>query len=108
MGAGSLAMNWDNLDTKDKGGGVGGVAGGLGGALAGASAGAIAGSVVPVVGTVIGGVVGGLAGGWFGHDAGRALGETAAPYISRWTSNLNQANLPKKMESIYTLSLIHI
>lgn len=105
MGAGSLAMNWDNLDTKDKGGGVGGVAGGLGGALAGASAGAIAGSVVPVVGTVIGGVVGGLAGGWFGHDAGQALGETAAPYISRWTSNLNQANLPKKMESIYTKGL---
>lgn len=105
LGAGSLAMNWDNLDTKDKGGGVGGVAGGLGGALAGASAGAIAGSVVPVVGTVIGGVVGGLAGGWFGHDAGQALGETAAPYISRWTSNLNQANLPKKMESIYTKGL---
>lgn len=105
LGAGSLAMNWDNLDTKDKGGGVGGVAGGLGGALAGASAGAMAGSVVPVVGTVIGGVVGGLAGGWFGHDAGQALGETAAPYISRWTSNLNQANLPKKMESIYTKGL---
>lgn len=105
LGAGSLAMNWDNLDTKDKGGGVGGVAGGLGGALAGASAGAMAGSVVPVVGTVIGGVVGGLAGGWFGHDAGQALGETAAPYISRWTSNLNQANLPKKMEAIYTKGL---
>mgnify|MGYP001940721185 CR=1 FL=1 len=105
MGAGSLAMNWDNLDTKDKGGGVGGVAGGLSGALAGASAGAMAGSVVPVAGTVIGGVVGGLAGGWFGHDAGQALGETAAPYISRWTSDLNQANLPKKMESIYTKGL---
>ena len=105
IGAGSLAMNWDNLDTKGKAGGVGNLAGGIGGGWAGAAAGAAVGSVVPVIGTAVGAAVGGIAGAWFGSDAGQALGEASAPYINRWTGNLNRADLPNKMLDSFTKGL---
>ena len=105
IGAGSLAMNWDNLDTKGKAGGVGNLAGSIGGGWAGAAAGAAVGSVVPVIGTAVGAAVGGIAGAWFGSDAGQALGEASAPYINRWTGNLDRADLPNKMLDNFTKGL---
>ncbi|MGO3664828.1 VgrG-related protein [Psychrobacter sp. AOP31-E1-50] len=97
IGAGSLAMDWDGLNHKEKSAGVGGVAGGAGGALAGAAAGATIGSVVPVIGTAIGGIIGGGVGYWLGSGAGEALGAAASPYIEDWTNSITAYNLPKKM-----------
>ncbi len=95
--AGSLAMNWGNLDHEGKSAGVGGLAGAGAGALAGGAAGAAIGSVIPIVGTAIGGVVGTLAGAWIGSNAGEELGKVASPYIQDWTQAITAYNLPKKM-----------
>ncbi|WP_440464361.1 hypothetical protein [Psychrobacter sp. ASPA161_6] len=97
IGAGSLAMDWDNLDHKGKSEGIGGLAGGGAGMLAGASAGAAIGSVVPVIGTAIGGLIGGGIGYWIGSEGGEALGAAASPYIEDWTNSITAYNLPKKM-----------
>lgn len=96
-GAGSLAMDWDNLDHKGKSEGVGSLAGGGAGMMAGASAGAAIGSVVPVIGTAIGGLIGGGIGYWVGSEGGEALGAAASPYIEDWTKAITAYNLPKKM-----------
>ncbi|WP_225739046.1 phage tail tip lysozyme [Psychrobacter sp. FME13] len=101
IGAGSLAMDWDGLNHKEKSAGVGGVAGGAGGALAGAAAGATIGSVVPVIGTAIGGIIGGGVGYWLGSGAGEALGAAASPYIEDWTNSITAYNLPKKMSDTW-------
>lgn len=94
IGAGSLAMNWDNLDHKGKSAGVGGLAGGVGGAATGAMVGT---AIFPGVGTVVGGVLG----GWLGKEGGEALGKTASPYIKSWTGSLQQYNLGEKIKTLF-------
>lgn len=94
IGAGSLAMNWNNLDHKGKSAGVGGLAGGIGGAATGAMIGT---AIFPGVGTVIGGVLG----GWLGKEGGEELGKTVSPYIKSWTGSLQQYNLGEKIKTLF-------
>lgn len=98
IGAGSLAMDWDNLDHKGKSAGVGGLAGSVGGAATGAMVGTM---IFPGVGTVVGGVLG----GWLGKEGGEALGKTASPYIQSWTQGLTAANIPKKFSDTFSNGL---
>ena len=104
-GAGSLAMDWGNLDHQGKSEGVGGIGGALAGGASGAMAGAAVGSIVPVIGTAVGGIVGGLAGAWLGSEAGQALGRVSSPYIQNWTKSLKDYNLPSKMSKAWDSGL---
>lgn len=96
-GAGSLTMDWDNLDHKGKSEGVGSLAGAGVGGLAGMKLGAMVGAIGGPVGMAIGGAVGGIAGAWLGSKGGEALGAAASPYIEDWTKAITAYNLPKKM-----------
>ena len=96
-GAGSLAMDWGNLNHEEKSEGVGGLAGAAAGGLAGMKLGALAGAIGGPIGAGIGGVIGGIAGTWIGSEGGEALGGAASPYIQRWTNSITAYNLPKKM-----------
>jgi len=88
-GAGSLAMDWGGLSKQEKTEQVGSVAGG--------GAGAVIGGVVGSLGGPIGTIAGATIGGWIGSKGGEVLATTVSPYISRWTTNLNRADLPKAM-----------
>lgn len=98
FGAGSLALNWNNLDHEGKSAGVGELAGGLGGAFAG---GAIGTAIFPGVGTAVGAVLG----GWLGSRGGEALGKTASPYIQSWVNSLKSYNLADKMKEVWKIGL---
>lgn len=104
-GAGSLAMDWDNLDHQGKSEGVGGLAGAGVGGLAGMKLGAMAGAIGGPVGMAIGGAVGGIAGAWLGSEGGEALGAAASPYIEDWTDSLQRYNLAEKMDSFWKDSM---
>lgn len=101
IGAGSLAMDWGNLDHQGKSEGVGSLAGAGAGGLAGMKLGAMAGAFAGPIGVGIGGAIGGLAGAWLGSDAGQALGKAASPHIQSWTDALIRYNLPDKMSTTW-------
>lgn len=92
-GLGALAMNWKDLDHKEKSASVGSAAGGTAGAVIGGTLG----SVVPVVGTAVGAVVG----GYLGSKGGEIIGETVSPHVQSWTANLSRYNLAGKMDDFW-------
>lgn len=96
-GAGGLAMNWGELSKEEKTERVGATAGGSVGAIAGGVIGSLAGPI----GTVAGATVG----GWIGANGGEVLARSVTPHVSRWTDNLNRADLPKKMLNSFTSGL---
>lgn len=100
-GAGSLAVDWDNLDHQGKSEGVGGLAGAAAGGLAGMKLGAMAGAIGGPIGIAIGGTVGGIAGAWLGNEGGEALGAAASPYIEDWTESLKRYKLAEKMDAFW-------
>ena len=100
-GAGSLAMDWGNLNHEEKSEGVGGLAGAAAGGLAGMKLGAMAGAIGGPIGIAIGGTVGAVAGAWLGSEGGEALGGAASPYIQDWTQSITAYNLPKKMSDTW-------
>ena len=95
IGAGSLAMDWGNLDHAGKSEGVGSLVGGASGAILGAMIGT---AIFPGVGTVVGGLIG----GWLGSEGGGVIGRVASPYIKSWSQSLAQANIPKKLADIFS------
>lgn len=104
-GAGSLAMDWGNLDHEGKSEGVGGLAGAAAGGLAGMKLGAMAGAIGGPIGAAIGGTVGAVAGSWLGSEGGEALGSAASPYVQDWTNSLIAYDLPKKMDNTWNAGI---
>lgn len=98
FGVSNLAYGWDNKSHEEKSSGIGAVGGGVAGAMAGASIGSV---ILPGVGTVVGGLIG----GWLGSEGGKALGETASPYLERWTNGLTNYNLADKMQKAFIFGL---
>ena len=92
-GISALAMDWKDLNHKEKSASVGGAAGGTAGAVIGGTLG----SVVPVVGTAVGAVVG----GYLGSKGGEIIGETVSPHVQSWTASLSRYNLAGKMDEFW-------
>lgn len=92
-GISALAMDWKDLNHKEKSASVGSAAGGTAGAVVGGTIG----SVVPVVGTAVGAVVG----GYLGSKGGEIIGNTVSPHVQSWTANLSRYNLAGKMDEFW-------